>query len=131
MDGSHSSLLSPIRAPIGLAEERSAVSVEHCDTISSVQKQDSPAELKGCSLRPLREPAPESPIVEANDFPEELFITQALNDLKILGDLIFPVHIAGIPKTHHKLIGGIWIIIAKKRLENRQTAKMREKFDGI
>ena len=47
MDGSHSSLLSPIRAPTDLAEERSAISVEHCDTISNVQKQDSPVELKG------------------------------------------------------------------------------------
>ena len=84
MDGSHSSLLSPIRAPIGLAEERSAVSVEHCDTISSVQKQESPAELNGSSLRPLRESAKESPTVEANDRPGELFIAQALNDLKNL-----------------------------------------------
>ena len=86
MDGSHSSLLSPLRAPTELAEERRAISVEHCDTISSVQKQESPAELKGSSLQPLRESAKESPTVEAHDSPEELFNTQTLNDLKNLAD---------------------------------------------
>ena len=84
MDVSASSLLSPLRAPNALAEERSALSVEHWDVMSSVQKQDSPAELKGSSLQPLRESAKESPTVEAQDSPEELFITQALNDLKNL-----------------------------------------------
>ena len=84
MDGSHSSLLSQIRAPTELAEEPSAISVEHCDTMSSVQKQDSPADLNGSSLRPLRETANETPTVEPNDSLEELFITQALNDMKNL-----------------------------------------------
>ena len=85
MDGSHSSLLSPLRAPTELAEERRAISVEHCDTISSVQKQDSPAGLNGSSLRPLRKSANEPPTVEDNDSPEELFINQALSDLQNLG----------------------------------------------
>ena len=83
MDGSHS-LLSPIRAPTELAEERSAISTDLSDAISSVQKQDSPVELNGSSLRPLCQSVKESPTVEAQDSPEELFITQALNDLKNL-----------------------------------------------
>ena len=51
-----------------------------------IQKQDSPAELEGSSLQPLRESAKESPTVEAHDSPEELFNTQTLNDLKNLAD---------------------------------------------
>ena len=66
------------------AEERSALSVEHCDVISSVQKQDSPAELKGSSLQPLREPASDRQTVDANDSPESIFIDQCLSDLNNL-----------------------------------------------
>ena len=84
MDAHSSSLLSPFRAPTELAEERSAISQEYCDTTSNVQKQDSPADLNGSSLRPLRETANETPTVEPNDSLEELFITQALNDMKNL-----------------------------------------------
>ena len=53
MDVHASSLLSPLRALNELAEVRSVSSVEHCDVMSSVQKQDSPAELDGSSLQPL------------------------------------------------------------------------------
>ena len=84
MDASH--LLSPIRASTELAEERSAISTDLSDAISGVPQQDSPAELKGSSLQPLRESAKESPTVEAHDSPEELFNTQTLNDLKNLAD---------------------------------------------
>ena len=84
MNDSHSSLPSPIRAPTELAEDRSAISAALSDAISGVQKQDSPAELNGSSLRPLCQSVKESPTVDAQDSPEELFITQALNDLKNL-----------------------------------------------
>ena len=83
MDGFYS-LRSPIRAPTELAEESSAISTDLSDAISGVPQQDSPAELKGSSLQPLRASAKESPTVEAHDSPEELFITQTLNDLKNL-----------------------------------------------
>ena len=43
MDASH--LLSPVRPPTELAEERSAISTDLSDAISSVPKQDHPAEL--------------------------------------------------------------------------------------
>ena len=84
MDVSASSLLSPLRAPNELAEKRSAISVEHCDVMSSVQKQDSPAELNGSSLQPLRESEQDRQTVDVEDSPESIFITQCLLDLQNL-----------------------------------------------
>ena len=46
-----------------------------------IQKQDSPAELEGSSLQPLRGSAS-----DAHDSPESIFIDQCLNDLKKIGD---------------------------------------------
>ena len=96
MDVQASSLLSPLRAPNELAEERSALSVEHCDVMSSVQKQDSLASLEGSSLQPLRKSASDHQTVDAHDSPESIFIDQCLSDLKNLRD--FDI----IPEFHRK-----------------------------
>ena len=96
MDVQASSLLSPLRAPNALAEERSALSVEHCDVMSSVQKQDSLASLEGSSLQPLRKSASDHQTVDAHDSPESIFIDQCLSDLKNLRD--FDI----IPEFHRK-----------------------------
>ena len=53
MDVHASSLLSPVRAPIDLAEERSALSQQYSDTVSNVQDQDNHRNPDGSSLRPL------------------------------------------------------------------------------
>ena len=77
-----SSLLSPFRAPTELAEERSAISQEYCDTTSNVQKQDSPADLDGSSLQPLRQSPLDPQTVDEEHSPEAIFIHQCLLDLK-------------------------------------------------
>ena len=74
MDVQASSLLSPLRAPNELAEERSALSVEHCDVMSSVQKQDSPTDSNGSSLQPLCQSGKDHQTVDAHDSPETIFI---------------------------------------------------------
>ena len=96
MDVHASSLLSPLRALNELAEVRSVISVEHCDVMSSVQKQDSPAELDGSSLQPLCQSGKDYQTVDAHDSPESIFIDQCLSDLKILRD--FDI----IPEFHRK-----------------------------
>ena len=97
MDVHDSSLLSPLRAPNELAEERSAISVKYCDVMSSIQKQDSPAELNGSSLQPLCQSGKDHQTVDAHYSPETIFIDQCLNDLKNLGSFDILRKIAEIP----------------------------------
>ena len=79
MDASH--LLSPVRPPTELAEERSAISTDLSDAISSLPKP----ELNGSSLQPLCSPtAVEAHPQEFNQSDEALFLDQILKDLKYL-----------------------------------------------
>ena len=77
-----SSLLSPVRAPIDLAEERRALSQQYSDTVSNVQDQDKGRNPDGSSLRPLRKSVDTDQADQDELSDEVVLIDSMLTDLK-------------------------------------------------
>ena len=75
------SLLSPVRAPTELAEERSAIS-DNLDATSAMSKNP-----LGSSLRPQR--LSDHPVTDVVVTDEAVFISSCQEELKNLGDVDF------------------------------------------
>ena len=76
------SLLSPVRAPTVLAEERSAISAANLDATSAMSKNP-----LGSSLRPQR--LSDHPVTDVVVTDEAVFISSCQEELKNLGDVDF------------------------------------------
>ena len=76
------SLLSLVRAPTELADERSAISTDLSDATSAL----STSQLNGSSLRPLRQSENATHLVIEKYSDEAVWLHSVLTDLKNLGD---------------------------------------------
>ena len=77
------SLLSPVRAPTELADERSAISTDLSDATSNLSTN----QLNGSSLRPLRQSENAiHPVIEEHS-DEAVRLHSVLTDLKNLPDV--------------------------------------------
>ena len=73
------SLLSPVRAPTELADERSAISTDLRDATSNLSTN----QLNGSSLRPLRQST--HPVIEEHS-DEAVWLHSVLTDVKNVGN---------------------------------------------
>ena len=82
-NGCSFSLLSPVRAPTELADERRAISTDLSDATSNLSTN----QLNGSSLRPLRQSANATHLVIEEHSDEAVWLHLVLTDLKNLPDV--------------------------------------------